>query len=145
MKCLTRTDIQTIGRRIREVEPVTITGHSINNNNNIHHNTEAVTLLTTTTATITRGEGVVVTTHPEVEVPVLAGVGATATSRVTAIVATTTTAPRKIHNNFISHNTINNTRKVRHRFILHPNSNNTSKPGVDNTNPGVTGEDLRDI
>ena len=142
MKCLTRTDIQTIGRRIREVEErVTITGRR-NNNNNIHHNTEAVTLQTTTTAIITReDEGVADTSHPEIEVPVQAEVGTI--SRVTAIVPTATT-PLKIlnHNKYNSHNTI---LKVHRRFILRRNNNNTNKLGVDHTNLGVTGEDLRDI
>ena len=141
MKCLTRTDIQVIGRRIREVERVTITGHNNNNHNNIHHNTEVVTLLTTTTAPIiNRGdEGVADTSHLEIEVPVLAGVGTI--SRVTATVATTIT-PLKILNHNSSHNTINNILRVHRHFILH---NNISKPGVDHTNPGVTGADLRDI
>ena len=145
MKCLTRMDIQAIGRRIREVERVTITGHNNNNHNNIHHNTEVVTLLTTTTAPIiNRGdEGVADTSHLEIEVPVLAGVGTI--SRVTATVATTITpiTPLKIINHKISHNTINNILRVHRHFILH--NKNISKPGVDHTNPGVTGADLRDI
>jgi hypothetical protein len=137
MKCLTNTVIQT-GHPIREVVIVT------DPHNNIHHNT--VTLQTTTTAIITRvDEGVEDFFHPEIGVLDLAGVGTI--SQVTATVATTTTTPKILnHNKHISHNTINNILRVRRRFILrNSNNNNTSKSGVDHKNPGVTGEDLRDI